>query len=70
MESFVTSVKFFSIRPKTMDYSPCFDFWSQKKKLITTCHIKSISIATERTLVEVNSTFYDLVTAANSFCVL
>ena len=31
MQSFFAEVKFFIFRPKTMDYSPWFDFWESKK---------------------------------------
>ena len=33
MKSFFTKVKIFIFRPKTMDYSPWFDFWESKKSL-------------------------------------
>ena len=33
MKSFIAKVKFFIFRPKTMDYSPWFDFWKSKKSL-------------------------------------
>ena len=33
MESFPVKVKIFSFRPKTMDYSPWFDFCESKKRL-------------------------------------
>ena len=32
MESFLAEVKIFIFRPKTMDYSPWFDFWESKKR--------------------------------------
>ena len=31
MKSFFAKVKIFIFRPKTMDYSPWFDFWESKK---------------------------------------
>ena len=31
MRSFFCKVKIFIFRPKTMDYSPWFDFWESKK---------------------------------------
>ena len=31
MESFFAELKIFIFRPKTMDYSPWFDFWESKK---------------------------------------
>ena len=31
MKSFFAKVKIFVFRPKTMDYSPWFDFWDSKK---------------------------------------
>ena len=31
MVSFFAEVKFLIFRPKTMDYSPWFDFWESKK---------------------------------------
>ena len=31
-------VKIFVFRPKTMDYSPWFDFWDVKKVLRKVCH--------------------------------
>ena len=31
MKSFFAEVKIFIFRPKTMDYSPWFDFWESKK---------------------------------------
>ena len=33
MESFFAEVKILIFRPKTMDYSPWFDFWESKKHL-------------------------------------
>ena len=33
MKSFFTKVKIFVFRPKTMDYSPWFDFWDSEKRL-------------------------------------
>ena len=33
MKSFLAKVKIFIFRPKTMDYSPWFDFWESKKSL-------------------------------------
>ena len=33
MKSFFAEVKIFIFRPKTMDYSPWFDFWESKKSL-------------------------------------
>ena len=41
MKSFFAKVKIFIFRPKTMDYSPWFDFWESKKSL-------EISIPSER----------------------
>ena len=38
MAFFFAKVKFFVFRPKTMDYSPWFDFWSPKKVLRKVCH--------------------------------
>ena len=32
MKSFFAKVKIFIFRPKTMDYSPWFDFWESKKR--------------------------------------
>ena len=43
MESFLVEVKNFSFRPKTMDYSPWFDFWESKNSLE-----KSISPCSKR----------------------
>ena len=31
MASFLAKVKIFIFRPKTMDYSPWFDFWESEK---------------------------------------
>ena len=31
MKSFLAEVKILIFRPKTMDYSPWFDFWESKK---------------------------------------
>ena len=31
MKSFFAKVQIFVFRPKTMDYSPWFDFWESKK---------------------------------------
>ena len=31
MKSFLAEVKIFIFRPKTMDYSPWFNFWKSKK---------------------------------------
>ena len=31
MKSFLAEVKIFIFRPKTMDYSPWFDYWESKK---------------------------------------
>ena len=33
MVSFFAEVKIFVFRPKTMDYSPWFDFWESQKSL-------------------------------------
>ena len=33
MISFFAKVKFFNFGPKTMDYSPWFDFWESEKSL-------------------------------------
>ena len=33
MKSFFDKVKIFIFRPKTMDYSPWFDFWESEKSL-------------------------------------
>ena len=33
MKSFFTEVKILIFRPKTMDYSPWFDFYESKKNL-------------------------------------
>ena len=33
MESFFAKVKISIFRPKTMDYSPWFDFWESEKSL-------------------------------------
>ena len=33
MKSFFAKVEIFIFRPKTMDYSPWFDFWESKKCL-------------------------------------
>ena len=33
MHSFFAKVKIFIFRPKTMDYSPWFDFWKSEKSL-------------------------------------
>ena len=39
MVSFRAKVKIFIFRPKTMDYSPWFDFVSPKKVLRKVCHL-------------------------------
>ena len=31
MKSFLLDIKIFVFRPKTMDYSPWFDFWESEK---------------------------------------
>ena len=38
--SFFTEVKLFRFGPKTMDYSPWFDFWESKKVFRKVCHSK------------------------------
>ena len=40
MKSFFAEVKIFIFRPKTMDYSPWFDFWSPKKVFRKVYHLK------------------------------
>ena len=40
MKSFFDKVKIFIFWPKTMHYSPWFDFWSLKKVLRKACHAK------------------------------
>ena len=38
MVSFFAELKIFIFRPKTMDYSPWFDFWESEKARIKVCH--------------------------------
>ena len=33
MESYLAKMKIFILRPKTMDYSPWFDFWESENSL-------------------------------------
>ena len=40
MVSFFAELKILIFRPKTMDYSPWFDFWSPKKVRRKLCHSK------------------------------
>ena len=40
MVFFFAGVKFFRFWPKTMDYSPWFDFWESKKVLRKVYHLK------------------------------
>ena len=40
MVSFLAKVKISIFRPKTMDYSPWFDFWSPKKVFRKVYHLK------------------------------
>ena len=40
MASFPAKVKIFRFWPKTMDYSPWFDFCESKKVLRKVCHLK------------------------------
>ena len=51
MRSVFAEVKFFIFRPKTMDYSPLFDFWSPKKVLRKVYHLKVIEKRNLMTLV-------------------
>ena len=40
IKCFFMRIEFFIFRPKTMDYSLWFDFWSPKKVLIKVYHLK------------------------------
>ena len=42
MVSFFAELKISVFRPKTMDYSPWFDFWESKKSSEKSCHPKVI----------------------------
>ena len=40
MASFFAEVQIFIFRPKSMDYSPCFFYWSPKNVLRKVCLLK------------------------------
>ena len=58
MRSFLAKVKISIFRPKTMDYSPWFDFWESEKKFGENDAIrKSISEGAEWRKFQLCSTF-------------
>ena len=57
MVSFLYEIKFFSFRPKTMDYSPWFDFSSPKMFVRKVWHFKEYVKRNLMALFQSHSTF-------------